>query len=99
MAVVMSPTHQLMGSSTSARTRHGLRSHSPTRDRRGSERQQELRPPERQLEEAPAGDVTEAPNDGKEYVRRNGSWIVGTDRTGIEEAPIDGKEYIRRNGA
>ena len=45
------------------------------------------------------GDVTEAPQDGQEYVRKDGAWVVGGGGTGdVEEAPSDGTAYIRKDG-
>lgn len=40
--------------------------------------------------------VTEAPEDGNEYVRKDGAWAQKTNL--IDEAPIDGQEYVRKNG-
>jgi len=36
--------------------------------------------------------VTEAPKDGKQYARQNGTWVE------VEAAPKDGKQYARQNG-
>jgi len=38
------------------------------------------------------GFITDAPKDGKSYIRNNGEWIMG-----VEEAPDDGQKYCRQN--
>lgn len=42
--------------------------------------------------------VPEAPNDGKQYARKNKSWVEVVSTGGIPEAPTDGKLYARKNG-
>lgn len=46
------------------------------------------------------GYLTDAPNDGSEYVRKNGAWSVATGGGGggISDAPSDGKTYARKDG-
>lgn len=39
----------------------------------------------------------EAPEDGEEYVRKDGEWVQPTSSGGIPEAPIDGKLYGRKD--
>ena len=52
------------------------------------------------LEAAPDEYLGEAPQDGQEYTRKDGQWVVATATTGgIEEAPQDGGQYVRENGA
>lgn len=44
------------------------------------------------------GGIEEAPEDGKEYVRKNADWVENTGGSGgITEAPEDGKLYGRKN--
>jgi hypothetical protein len=44
-------------------------------------------------------DITDAPQDSKQYARKDGSWAeVSGGGGGIEEAPIDGKSYGRKDG-
>ena len=44
--------------------------------------------------------VPEAPNDGKQYARKNNAWAeVQSSSSGIPEAPTDGKKYTRQNAA
>ncbi len=45
--------------------------------------------------------IPEAPEDGKQYGRQDGSWteITGSGDEGVPEAPEDGKLYGRQNGA
>lgn len=45
------------------------------------------------------GGIPEAPDDGEQYARKNGSWeIVQLDGSGIPEPPSDGRYYVRANG-
>lgn len=43
------------------------------------------------------GGIEEAPDDGKEYVRKNEAWAENTGGSGVPEAPIDGKQYARKD--
>lgn len=47
------------------------------------------------------GYLTDAPNNGSEYVRKNGAWAVATGGGGggISDAPSDGNLYARQNAA
>ena len=42
-------------------------------------------------------EYVEAPLDGNQYARQNGTWTVV--ETGISDSPSDGKQYARQNGA
>lgn len=42
--------------------------------------------------------VQEAPEDGKSYVRKDGTWVEQGQGGGIPEAPTDGKSYARKDG-
>lgn len=44
--------------------------------------------------------IPEAPLDGNQYGRQNGTWtqVTGGSGGGIPEAPVDGKQYGRQNG-
>ncbi len=46
------------------------------------------------------GGIPEAPEDGQEYVRKDGEWVVssGGGGGGIPEAPLDGNYYVRSDG-
>lgn len=45
-----------------------------------------------------AAGISEAPADGKAYVRKNKAWVQETTApAGISEAPADGKAYVRKN--
>lgn len=45
--------------------------------------------------------LTEAPQDGQLYARRDGAWesFLPEDNIGIPEAPVDGTPYLRKDGA
>ena len=42
--------------------------------------------------------LQDAPSDGSEYVRKDGTWAIATGG-GIEEAPADGNYYMRHGSA
>ena len=44
--------------------------------------------------------ITEAPANGNQYARQNGTWTVvqATGTGDVEEAPLDGAYYVRQNG-
>ena len=47
------------------------------------------------------GGIEEAPKDGKQYARKDGSWeeVLTGSSGGISEAPSDGKRYVRKNAS
>ena len=40
--------------------------------------------------------LSDALQDGKQYVRRDGQWVEVT--VAVDEAPVDGRQYVRKNG-
>ena len=46
--------------------------------------------------------ISDAPHNGKQYARQDGSWseveVPAASATGIDEAPQDGKQYARQDG-
>ncbi|QYW02132.1 minor tail protein [Stenotrophomonas phage Sonora] len=46
-----------------------------------------------------AGGLNDAPSDGTEYLRKDGSWVHPASSGGISDAPSDGTQYLRESGA